>query len=192
MGSDKALLPLGDRNFLQIALGNLAEACNTKPMIVGNRDFLGSYGSVVEDLIPNCGPLGGIHAALSATDSEWNVMLSVDMPLMRPEFLRWLIGKTAQVPASTIVPRVGGHTQPLCALYRRSALPACEKLLSAGDYKIDGLFAEVPTLLVAEAEIRNAGFAPEIFQNVNTPGEYEKILQAHGRSPTVKPSHGRR
>jgi len=192
MGGDKALLPLGDRNFLQIALDNLAEACGTKPMIVGNRDLFGSYGYVVEDLIPDCGPLGGIHAALSATDSEWNVILSVDMPLMRPKFLRWLIGKTEQVPASTIVPRVGGRTQPLCALYRRSALPACEVLLSAGDYKVDGLFVEVPTLLVAEAEIRNAGFAPEIFQNVNTPEEYERILQAHGRSQTVKPSHRRR
>ena len=66
MGSDKALLSLGEQTMLQRALQTAAEAADTV-CIVGPQEKYAAFGDVVADIYQGCGPLGGIHAALSAT-----------------------------------------------------------------------------------------------------------------------------
>ena len=82
MGSDKALLSLGEQTLLERTL-QMVSQITPKICIVGLRSRYGRFGEVVEDIYEGCGPLGGIHAALNATDTELNLMLSVDMPLMK-------------------------------------------------------------------------------------------------------------
>ena len=38
------------------------------------RTVMRAYGDVIEDRFPGCGPLGGIHAALCATQSDLNLI----------------------------------------------------------------------------------------------------------------------
>jgi molybdopterin-guanine dinucleotide biosynthesis protein A len=181
MGRDKALVPVGERTFLQIALDNASAVC-PKPIIVGPRSLYASYGEVIEDLVPGCGPLSGIHAALSVTTSDLNLVVSVDMPLMDSKFLPWLISTAATDKAVATVPRSGGRLQPLCAVYRRTILPEIEAALAHGRYKVDALFAKVPTRVIAEEECRSAGFHPDIFRNINTLEEYESMFRTPAES----------
>jgi molybdopterin-guanine dinucleotide biosynthesis protein A len=74
----------------------------------------------------------------------------------------------------------------LCALYRRQILPTVEDALRAGRYKIELLFGEVPTRFVIEQEIESAGFDCEMFRNVNTPEDYQRV-RAH--SSNVRTGH---
>jgi len=106
MGVDKALLPLGNENLLQRALRTASGVC-ANPVIVGDRDRYSSCGEVIEDRMPGCGPLGGIHAALCVTKSDRNLILSVDMPLMTPEFLIWLVSQSGVSDELAIVPQPG-------------------------------------------------------------------------------------
>jgi molybdopterin-guanine dinucleotide biosynthesis protein A len=174
MGTDKALLPFGSENLLQLALRKAMEVC-ARPVIVGDPVRYASYGTVIEDRIPGCGPLGGIHAALSTSTTEANLVLSADMPLMTSEFLLWLVRYAAAGDELAIVPETGGRPQPLCAVYKRALLPVIEPALKAGEFKVTGIFRQARTRLISEAEMRAAGFAPDIFSNVNTPGEYEAV-----------------
>ena len=48
--------------------------------IVGAFESFRAHGRVVEDVFPGRGPLGGIHAALSSSAAELNLMLAVDLP----------------------------------------------------------------------------------------------------------------
>jgi molybdopterin-guanine dinucleotide biosynthesis protein A len=175
MGSDKAMLRFDDQTLLQhtlrMAVDALGNAC-----IVGSRDTYAQFGNVIEDIYPGCGPLGGIHAALSASNTDLNLMLSVDMPLMTPQFLKWLAGQAGAAPEMIIVPDAAGGPQPLCAIYRRGVLAAVEQALKNGDYKIGRLFSQAPTRVVKESELVAAGFSAIIFQNVNTPEEYDRLL----------------
>ena len=172
MGTDKALLQLNGENLLQNALTK-AKAVSPTPMIVGSRARYSSYGDVIEDRFPDCGPLGGIHAALCATQTDLNLVLSVDMPLMTADFLHWLAQIAASGEELAVVPEVESRLQPMCAVYRRSALRAIEQALKSGDFKVGDIFSRVPTRYVNEAELAAAGFSPDIFCNVNTPAEYE-------------------
>jgi molybdenum cofactor guanylyltransferase len=177
MGADKALLSLGSENLLQRALRIVAALC-LNPIIVGDPVRYASFGEVIEDRVPGCGPLGGIHAALSTTGSQRNLILSVDMPLMTTEFLGWLLEQSVNGTQFATVPRPAGRIQPLCAVYRREMLPVLEQALAAGEYKVDRVFTQVPTRYLSDSEIRAAGFSEDIFSNVNTPEDFE-LLKRH-------------
>ena len=173
MGSDKALLSLGDQTLLERTLAT-ASAVTNKVCIVGPKERYAEIGEVVEDIHPGCGPLGGIHAALATTETDQNLMLSVDMPLMTAQFLRWLLERANAASELIVVPEAAGGTQPLCAVYCRAVRDAAEHALKRGEYKIGRLFSQVPTRIIAEQEIVANSFSTEIFQNVNTPEELRK------------------
>jgi len=176
MGTDKALLPFREQTLLARALAT-ACAVDGKVVIVGPREPYAACGEVVEDIYTGCGPLGGIHAALCVTETELNVVISLDMPLMSPDFLRWLADQARSTSDLIVVPDALGGPQPLCAVYRRAVHAFAEQALKDGDYKIGHLFSRVPTRYVSETEICAAGFSPGIFRNVNTTAEYEALLR---------------
>ena len=174
MGTDKALLRFGTGNLLELAIDRV-RAVSPKPAIVGAKDRYSRYADVIEDQFSGCGPLGGIHAALCATQTDLNLVLSVDMPFMTPAFLRWLVQVAESGKQLAFVPDAQGKLQPLCALYRRPARCVIEQALKMGDYKVGHIFPLLPTRFISEGELRAAGFSPDIFRNVNTPVEYEAV-----------------
>ncbi len=171
MGRDKALLSLGEQNLLQRALHTAGEV-SSRTCIVGSKQLYGTFGEIIEDIYPGCGPLGGIHAALTSTDTDLNLIISVDMPGMTEDFLRWLLAKSAAQSELIVVPEAAGSLQPLCATYRKAVAGIAEQALQRGEYKVGRLFSQVPTRIIRESEILAAGFSPGLFQNVNTPEEY--------------------
>ncbi len=176
MGSDKALLTIDNQTLLERALRTAAQVAS-RVFIVGPRDRYAQYGDVVEDVFLNCGPLAGIHAALCITKTDLNLMLSVDTPLVGPEFLAWLLEQARASSELIVVPQALGGPQPLAAVYHRSLRAMAEQALEKGDYKIGHLFPLAPARYISETEIRAAGFSPMLFRNVNTFEEYEDLLQ---------------
>jgi molybdopterin-guanine dinucleotide biosynthesis protein A len=173
MGADKAFLELAGRTLLDRCL-NLAASIGSPAMIVGDPRQFSRFGSVVEDIYPGHGPLGGIHTALASTTTDLNLLLAVDLPFLRPEFLQYLIARAQGTAAVVTVPRAAGGLQPLCAVYRKSFRQISEQSLRTGKNKIDALFTEVETLVIDEHEVRNAGFSVEMFRNVNTPDDWKE------------------
>jgi molybdopterin-guanine dinucleotide biosynthesis protein A len=175
MGTDKAFLRWQEGTLLDHVLG-LAHELTPQVHIVGDRKRFSSYGAaVIEDVYPGCGPLGGIHAALSTTVSPWNLMLAVDLPLLNGRLLSYLVTWARESDATVTVPSVGGALQPLCAVYRREFAEAAKRSLEAGQNKIDLLFARVKTQTIEEEKLLRAGFSREMFRNVNTPEDLEEV-----------------
>jgi len=118
MGHDKAFLQLNGRTLLEHAL-DTARSVAATVRIVGQRAKFGSYGDVVEDQFTQRGPLAGIHAALRSSETDLNLILAVDTPFVQPCALQYLIDAAAESEKLVTVPRVNGHLQTLCAVYRR-------------------------------------------------------------------------
>jgi len=178
MGSDKAFLRLQEETLLTRALkvaGSVAEEVR----IVGDDKKFAAFGRVVEDTYRDRGPLGGIHAALSTTTTELNLILAVDLPFVVPKFLKFLLVRARESGAMVTVPRAGSGLQPLCAAYRRGFAEVAESSLHEGKNKIDSLFAKVTTCMIEEGELVRAGFPVGMFRNVNTPEELEMARSLH-------------
>jgi molybdopterin-guanine dinucleotide biosynthesis protein A len=173
MGRDKAFLPWADGTLLSHALKLLA-AVTPRVHIVGDPKKFASFGTVIADVYRDRGPSAGIHAALLSTTTDLNLMLAVDLPLIEPRFLQFMIGVAEGTDAIVTVPRADGISQPLCAVYRRAFAQAAELSLQAGKNKIDPLFTTVKTRIVEQDEVTSAGFSIAIFRNLNTPEEWQE------------------
>jgi molybdenum cofactor guanylyltransferase len=177
MGTDKAFVDYQGRTLLARSL-DLARSVTSDVRIVGNHEKFAAFAPVVEDIFRDCGPLGGIHAALRASPSELNLMLAVDTPFITRAFLQYLIGQARNAPeAAVVVPRGDGNRQPLCAVYRREFAAAAESALLGGRNRIDRLFDEVRIRAIEQEELEGAGFSPTIFRNLNTPEELKAEMR---------------
>jgi molybdopterin-guanine dinucleotide biosynthesis protein A len=173
MGADKAFVQLDGRTLLERAL-DLTRSITSDVSIVGTALKFAAFAPVVEDRFPNCGPLGGIHAALRSSLKEWNVILAVDVPFVSKELLQYLLAHSRTSSAIVTVPRAGGRWQPLCAVYHREFADVAEEALTKGQYKIDALFDRVIVRVIEEDELATAGFSTTMFRNLNTKEELEQ------------------
>ena len=182
MGTDKAFVTRDGCTLLARAL-ELAHSVTADVRIVGDSAKFAPFAPVVEDVFRGCGPLGGIHAALRASQADLNLILAVDVPFVSPALLQYLIARARTSAAATVTAaRAIGGWQPLCAVYRPRFADAAEAALSAGRYKIDALFVAAPTQMVSEEELEAAGFSPKMFRNLNTPedlAEASEITNSH-------------
>ena len=180
MGTDKAFLRLGNLTLLEHAIATAKEVCDTV-VLVGDRQKLRPYGWVVQDKFPGQGPLAGIHAALSSESARFaNLVLSVDTPAVSGTLLKFLFSKSQAGTAQITVPRAGEHLQTLCAVYRRDFATLAEASLREGQNKIEPLFSQVSLQVIEEDELKALGFAPDIFDNVNTPEDWERMQLRFG------------
>ncbi|MGA9544273.1 MAG: molybdenum cofactor guanylyltransferase [Candidatus Sulfotelmatobacter sp.] len=173
MGTDKAFVEYEGRTLLTRAL-DLARSVASGVWIVGSKEKFAGFAPVVEDVFRDCGPLGGIHAALLGSSTELNLMLAVDMPFVSPAFVEYLITQARSAPDSVvIVPRSDGRRQPLCAIYRREFAAVAERALRGRQNRIDRLFDEIQIRVIEQEELEGAGFPSALFRNLNTPEELE-------------------
>ena len=187
------------RTLIEHALDKL-RALDTYPRILGSRRDLESFAPVIPDNFPGRGPLAGIEAALSLTDTDLNLFLPVDLPLLPVEFLRWMLARAAITNAVATIPSLGGRPHPLCAIYHRRLLPAIRTALAQGDAKVIRVIdraAAVENLpidsfqveYIAAAQSDAAGPQAGVswprhlpvhmwFQNLNTPADIARSIGA--------------
>src|SRR4051794_13778353 len=79
-GRDKSALTVEGRTILQRQLDALAGVVD-EVLIVGSA----------HDLVPGCGPLGGLHAALSAARGDGVFLVACDMPYLSGPFIAHLL-----------------------------------------------------------------------------------------------------
>jgi molybdenum cofactor guanylyltransferase len=179
MGADKAFLMLDGCTLLERAL-EIARSITLGVRIVGDSAKFAPFAPVIpviEDVFRDCGPLGGIHAALRASQSELNLILAVDLPFLSPALLQYLLTRASKSGATVTVAKSETGWQPLCAVYRREFADVAEKALREGRYKIDALFAPSQTQAIPEEDLEAQGFSPKMFRNLNTQQELQAAQQ---------------
>ncbi|HEX5411943.1 MAG TPA: molybdenum cofactor guanylyltransferase [Terriglobia bacterium] len=128
----------------------------------------------IPDAIPGRGPLGGIYTALLESRTEYNLILGCDLPFVNRRLLTWLVLRAMADQSDATVPRSrDGRLQPLCAIYRRRALYAVRKWLDLGENKLSGFFPMVHCATIAWRDLAGAGARSPVFDNMNTPEDYE-------------------
>jgi molybdopterin-guanine dinucleotide biosynthesis protein MobB len=172
LGVNKALLPLQGRLVIERMLETLSPIVSSIKIIANNpSDYRSLNIETVSDLRPGCGPLSGIHAALSLSPTEYVLIVSCDLPLITADKLGPLL---FEYPGYDITMFKHKLFEPLCAIYRRTCLPALEELIDHGEYRIIDLF---PTLNTRIIRIDQS----DAFLSINTKEDYEKLLGKYSR-----------
>ena len=137
MGRDKALLEVGGRPMMQIAVEKLRGFC-ADVSIAGNREDLSNFAPVVREERVDCGPAAGIEAGLKASQQEWAMFIPVDVPLVPMEFLRLWVEEALRVQMSVSFVGVLGK-QPAFCLLQRERQATFSRLLDKGERRLEPL-----------------------------------------------------
>jgi molybdopterin-guanine dinucleotide biosynthesis protein A len=182
MGTDKSQLLLEDQTFVERIGASLLTVTDTI-RLVGSSE-ISSFASVA-DVYPQWGALGGLHAALTACEREWAIVVACDLPFVTSELFRSLAALRADHDA--VVPmQPDGRPQPLAALYRANPCAArATELIEAGRRRPLDLLEAVRTRWVDFAEIANLDQAERFFVNINTPADYYEATRQADRSNTT-------
>ncbi len=145
-------------------------------------DVLSSVAAEVlvvrEDLVPGCGPLGGIHTALTRAKHDATFVLACDMPFVIAPLVAHLL--TLSADTDLVVPRTEDGYHPLCAVYRRTCLDAIAHRLAMRRLKMTDMFSDVRVREVSSHELEAFGDPRRLLANVNTPADFAEFATPQG------------
>jgi len=164
MGTDKSRLKIENETFTERIYKTLLELTDTITVVRAEQD-----------LYPNWGALGGLHAALSACESEWAVVVACDLPFVTAELFKHLA--SLRTDHDAVVPlQSDGRPQPLAAFYRTQPCRArATELIETGHRRPLDLLELVNTRWVPFTELTNLDQAEKFFVNINTPDDYDAV-----------------
>ena len=187
MKTDKAFLEIGGETFLTRAVKTFSTVCENRVKIVLNKaqtNFIEKLPADVPhifDVYENRGALGGIHAALSDCQSEWAIILAVDLPLVTSEAIENLsrVAFESKDFAAIVPIQTDGRPQPLCAVYRaEDCLPRLENLLrKTASASVRDFLELVPARLVNITELTANEDKEKLFFNVNHTSDFQNLLK---------------
>jgi molybdopterin-guanine dinucleotide biosynthesis protein A len=197
MGTDKALLELNGSTVLNHIVNTMKPAVSRIVAAAGPNEAIYSamgYEGIecVQDEYPGKGPLAGLHAALSASNTDWNLVCACDMPLLQPSFFNGMKRLALQDETyHVIIPRVDGRIHPLAGVYHRRILPELEHCLIHDRLRVIRWLEEMECRYVETDELEQVGIeqAARQLSNMNTPEQLDYIraqarLQDSGGPPS--------
>lgn len=166
MGQSKAQMTLGGRSLLEHQADKLLRAGAAEVLLSGEGCSPLPNTRVVADVLPERGPLGGLHACLQAASYAYCLVLSVDVPLVPEETLRRLCA--AHTGGITVL-RHGAHVEPLIGVYDSALAPAIFPLIENGGAPMRSLEKVLPWhYLDYQGD-------EALLCNCNTPSEFERM-----------------
>lgn len=177
MGRPKPQLPLGGETMLERQVRILRSVCRSVVVVGLPSDSPNLDVAALADQIPGRGPLGGIHTALLHARTEFNLLFGCDLPFVSARFLAFLARRAVERHEDVTVPESPDFgVQPVCAVYRRSALPVVRASLNAHLNRSQELIFRLRVYVIPWREIARAGYPRRIFANINTAEDYEAAL----------------
>lgn len=131
-GIDKAQVRVDGVSLVQMLLKNVTTTLDPQNLVVVTQNPVDNVPTTYEDP-PLGGPVAGINAGLKSLteDEEFTAILAVDAPhsaFLLPTLESAISGTNSDV---AVIVSANGQVQPLCAVWRTSALQ--QALVSLGD-----------------------------------------------------------
>jgi molybdenum cofactor guanylyltransferase len=179
-GRDKGALVVGGQPIRERQVTALAKVADDLMIVGGAPDARRDDRlRVVADIVPGCGPLSGLHAALTAMRGDRLFVVGCDMPYVDSALVDYLFSLAGE--ADVVVPQTDRGYHPLCAVYTRACLKPVAARLAERRLALRDLLCDVPARIVTAEELSRFGPPSRMLANVNTPSEYADLeaLQGH-------------
>jgi molybdopterin-guanine dinucleotide biosynthesis protein A len=169
MGTDKGFLKLNKKSFIEYSMEALQPLVSQMLIVANNPDYDVFKIKRVDDLIKDAGPLAGIYSGLKHSKTEYNLVLSCDIPLIKTEILEKLM--EAQDGCQDVIQIISnGKSMPLIALYKKTCATIFYKLLQNDERRLH--------VALNQCKVKNIILNSEydlFTKNINTPEELKTI-----------------
>ncbi|MGY8886185.1 MAG: molybdenum cofactor guanylyltransferase [Flavobacteriales bacterium] len=149
MGEDKGFLKLNGKTFMSSIIAALKPIVGEIIIVSNNSEYDVFNLKRVADSMEDSGPLAGLYSGLLHSETENNIVLSCDVPLISSSVLKKLL-EGAPSEAEVIQFESEGKTMPLVAMYKKKCRHHFLKLLQTNErrlrFAIDQLDVKTITL----------------------------------------------
>ncbi|AXT62341.1 molybdenum cofactor guanylyltransferase [Aquimarina sp. AD10] len=172
MGSDKGLLVYNNKTFVEHIIEAMQPLVSEIIIVSNTKDYDQFAHKRVEDIIPDSGPIAGIHTGLTHSNTPSNFVVSCDVPLINRSLLEKLSLQDKEI-YDVVQFEDNGKTIPLIALYKKRCAKKCIELLDANEKRLRKLVSalEVKTISILEKE-------RVLVANINTVDDFKVIKNA--------------
>ena len=171
MGTDKALLEINGKNFIDILCEEL-DCFEEKIIARGNRSEIAAVSwEIISDIYPERGPMGGLHAVLAACSSDAMCCVSCDMPFLQISLVNELCEYLKDGIDAVIAVTTDGRKHPLCGVYRKSVLPILEEQILSDNNRMMAALDKMNVEYVC-LDSKNS----QQLKNINTPEDYNDVV----------------
>lgn len=181
MGQDKALMLFLGQPLIWRIIQRVSPLADEVLVITNHPEDYAFLGlPLFSDLIPGRGALGGLYTALKIARHPLAAVVACDMPFVSLELLKLEKDLLDQSALAAAIPATSQGIEPFHAVYRRSAcLPAVEKVLEAGKWRVNSWMEEQNIYYLYHPEVQEKiGLDEEAFLrsfwNLNTPEDFAK------------------
>ena len=173
MGTPKALLPLAGQPLL-LHIARAGEAFSERILSVNDDAIPTPEGFTrIADIYKECGPMGGLHAALNAAKSPALVVAPCDAPYFTAEAAAFLAGQYSEGLDAVILEDENGRPHPMMGVYAKSCLPALTAHLEQRRFKLMMMLGELRVKRVRLPE----SIPQRVMNNLNTPEDYAALCR---------------
>lgn len=180
MGRAKALLPFRHWTMVEQVLATLQQVVDPIVVVAAADQELPSLerATVVRDERPESGPLEGIRVGLKSLPLSCHAayVTSCDVPLLRPEFIQFIVDQLAEHDA--VVPFEDKFAHPLAAVYRTSVVATIDTLIADDRWRPRFLIDQIDTCRIDVEQLRSVDPQLDSLRNINRPEDYEGLERA--------------
>ena len=169
MQSEKGLVLFQGTPFIEHIIEAALPISNEIQLVTNTANYDYLPYQKIKDIELDKGPIGGIYSALVHSQSETNLILSCDIPLISTEILLELINKhTTDFEVSVFSDTNKIH--PLIGIYSKKIIPVLKKAIEENELKMMHLLAKVNHQI-----IEVTGEKSKQFRNVNSLAELNEL-----------------
>lgn len=177
-GLNKALIEINGSSVIQRTIKILRSSFEEIIIVTNSPEEFKLFekeAMIITDVIKNAGPLGGIHAALSATSKKEVFFVACDMPFLHNAVIHQQLDYFSKINCDSLVPKHGSSIEPLHAVYKKRLKHDIEVFLKNSRHYSIRCFLE--TVNTHYLELGESRFYKNVFKNLNTPEDLTRILQ---------------
>ncbi|MGI6704183.1 MAG: molybdenum cofactor guanylyltransferase [Clostridia bacterium] len=177
MGFDKALMEICGQPIVGLIIKQLRKVFDDIIVVTNNPDgFSGLDARITSDILRDSGPLGGIHAGLMHSKSQYAFLTACDMPIVSPEYAKYMTEIAQEELPHAVISEKGSWIEPFHALYSRELTEDIERSVKRGIYKIFDVLKYKNVIRISENKVRE--YSPDlgVFTNLNHIKDLEEFL----------------
>lgn len=154
MQSEKGLVLFQEKPFIEHIIQAILPITANIQLITNTKEYDYLPYEKIADIVKDKGPLGGIYTALTNSETESNLILSCDIPLISTELLSELISKHNEEAGITVF-ATESRLHPLIGIYSKKVLSVIKEAIDTNELKMMDFLAKVPHQIITIEESEN-------------------------------------
>ena len=173
MQTEKGLVVFNNKPFIEWILDAVKPISNQIYLITENTDYSIYNYPLLADIHKNKGPVGGIHTALKHTNTQQNLILSCDIPMISTHIINRYLINSKVINSNIAFVSDSTRDYPLIGMYSANNLQKFEDAIRQNHLKLMSLI-QASTYHRIQVAWRDF----DALYNINTKDELRTLIQS--------------